>query len=114
MTSKINMLEHDNNVLANENINLQVKLKRLEVRLETVEAERDYEIARVKVLRNVWDQTARDLVKAESDLERLQGRYNMAVLEWDIMIGKYHSAKRLADRLDHALNVANQALYDRD
>jgi predicted RNase H-like nuclease (RuvC/YqgF family) len=83
MTNKINMLEHDNNVLAHQNFSQQIKITRLEGELEKVKAERDDEIARVKVLRKVWDQTTRDLVKAEDEVKRL----------------------------DHALDAANQALY---
>ena len=97
MTNKINMLEHDNNVLAFENINLQIKLKRLEDELKN-------EKARVRFLRKVWDQTTRDLVKAEDQVER-------EIMIRDSILDDLKAEAIRADKLDHALNVANQALY---
>jgi hypothetical protein len=98
--NQINELEHENNKLAYENIMLQIDKAKLQA---------DRMLIRGKLMDYI-DRAER----AEAKLERLQARNNEAVLEWDKMIGKYHAAKRLADRLDHALNVANQALDNRD
>jgi hypothetical protein len=100
MTNKINMLEHDNNVLAFENINLQIKLTRLEDELKN-------EKARVRVLRKCWDQTTRDLIKAEGQVEYGRKLFRHQASKTVKLRGEI-------ERLDHALNAANQALYNRD
>lgn len=97
MTNKINMLEHDNNVLAHQNFSQQIKITRLEGELKN-------EKARVRFLRKVWDQTTRDLVKAEDQVE-----YGRRLFK--LQAQKTAELKAKVERLDHALDAANQALY---